>query len=113
MSVDKTSKEPSAPKPEWKLPTIVDISIRSISYQAPKLRFFQSQFAKYNKAVEFLVKTNDPIPIRALSPALYVDDTEIIEGETVEKNLTRFLAFDIDKLQQGAPILFGWQGDPK
>src|SRR4051794_21697731 len=106
MSVDNTSKEPSAPKPEWKLPAIEDIRIRSIAYQAPKLHFFQSQFAKYNKPVEFLVKTNKPIRIRALSPALYIGDNEIIEGEIVEKNLTRFLAFDIDNLQQGAPILF-------
>lgn len=113
MSTDKSIKEPAAPRPDWKLPEVIDIKIRLIPYHAPSLRHFKSKFAKYNKAIEFLVKTDGSISARALSPALFVDDVRIIEGETVDRNTTRFLSFEVDQLQEGAPISFGWEDDPK
>jgi hypothetical protein len=113
MSTDKSIREPATPRPDWKLPEVIDLQIKLIPYRAPRLRHFKSRFAKYNKAIEFLVKTDGSIPARALSPALFVDDVRIIEGETVDRNTTRFLSFELDQLQEGAAISFGWEDDPK
>jgi hypothetical protein len=62
--------------------------------------------------VEFMVRTDGPIPVRALGPALFVGDVAVTECERVEDTLYRFLAFDIDQLRQGAPIAWGWMKDP-
>jgi hypothetical protein len=113
MSTDKSIKEPAAPRPDWRLPEVIDIKIRLIPYQAPRLRHFKSGFEKYNEAIEFLVKTDGSIPPRALSPALIVDDVKIVEGEAVDRTTTRFLSFEFDQLQEGAPISLGWEDDPK
>lgn len=113
MSIDKSTKEPAAPRPDWRLPEVIDIKIRLIPYQAPRLRHFKSRFAKYSEAIEFLVKTDGSIPPRAQSPALFVDNVKIVEGETVDRNTKRFLSFEFDLLREGAPISFGWEDDPK
>jgi hypothetical protein len=113
MSTDKSTKEPAAPRPDWRLPEVIDVKIRRIPYRAPRLRHFKSRFAKYNEAVEFLVKTDGSIPARAMSPALYVDDVQIIEGEIVDRDTIRFLSFELDQFQEGTSISLGWQGDPK
>jgi len=113
MSTDKSTKEPGAPRPDWRLPEVIDMRIKLIPYHAPRLHHFKSKFADYDKAIEFLVKTDGPFPARALSPALFVGDVQIIEGEVVDKNTRRFLSFEFDQLQEGAPISFGWQGDPQ
>ena len=103
----------AAPRPDWRLPEVIDIKIRLIPYHAPKLRHFNSKFAKYNEAIEYLVKTEGSIPARALSSALFVDDVKIVEGETVDRNTKRFLSFEFDRLQEDAPILLGLEDDPK
>jgi hypothetical protein len=110
---DRSTKEPDASRPDWRLPEVIDIKIRLLPYHAPRLRHFKSKFAKYNQAVEFLVKTDGSIPARALSPAIFVDNVQIIEGEIVDRNTIRFLSFEPDQLQEDAPILLGWQDDPK
>ena len=113
MSTDKSIKEPAAPRPDWRLPEVIDIKTRLIPYQAPKLRHFKSRFAKYNEAIEFLVRIDESIPARALSPALFVDDVKIVQGESVDGNTKRFLSFEFNQLQEGAPISLGWEDDPK
>ncbi len=113
MTTDATSREPSSPRPQWKLPNILDVRIRRIPYQPSELRYFQSYLAKYQEAIEFLVKTDGPIPIGGLSPVLYVGDMEVTESEGVEENAYRFLAFEFDQLKEGASISLGWPNQPK
>jgi hypothetical protein len=112
MTTDATNREPNVPHPQWKLPDILDIKITRIPYQAPKPRYFETYLAKYTEAIEFLVKTTGPLPIRALSPVLYVGDVPINEYEVVGENIFRFLAFEPDQLVEGAPISLGWPGQP-
>jgi hypothetical protein len=112
MTTDMSGKEERGVPLWWSLPEIVDIKIMRISYQGPKRRFFVSYLAKYTEAIEFLVKTTGPLPIRALSPVLYVGDVPINEYEVVGENIFRFLAFEPDQLVEGAPISLGWPGQP-
>jgi hypothetical protein len=112
MATDTSRREPNVPKPDWKLPGILDVQIRQIPFEAPKRRYFESKLAKYNEAIEFMVKTDGAIPTRALSPVLYVGEVTVIEGQRVEENVYRFLAFELDQLEEGTPISLGWPGQP-
>jgi hypothetical protein len=111
MSQDASQPNSGGIRPEWNLPEIQDIRIRRIPFEPPKLRNFKSVLAEYKEAVEILVSTNGPIPARALGPALFIGDVQIIESQQVETNLYRFLAFDIEQLKPGAAIRWGWIDD--
>jgi hypothetical protein len=105
--------EHNAQNQNFKLPQIENIEIKLIPYEAPKLRYFKSSFSKYSQAIEFLITTDAPIPVRALSPVLYIGEMPLTEGETIKENSYRFLAFEINELKDNTPIYFGWQGDRK
>ena len=105
--------ENNRPKQNFQLPQVKDIKINLIPYTPPKLRYFKSTFSKYSKAIEFKVTTDGPIPVRALSPALYVGKIPVIEGEVITENVYRFLAFETNELIDNEPIYFGWYGDPE
>jgi hypothetical protein len=111
MSSDAGSRQPDAPKPNWDLPRIQSIEIRRVDYEAPRRRNFESVFAEFREAMEFLVTTSGPIPIRALGAALFVGENSVVEMQRVDDTHYRFLAFDFDGLEDGAPIAFGWIGD--
>jgi hypothetical protein len=112
MSSDSGVKQPEAPKPDFELPNVVDLSVRRIRFRPRKPRNFESVFSQEDEAVEFVVSTDAPIPVRALGPALYVGQTAVVESEEVEPNVYRFLAFDDDGLRKRAAISLGWSGDP-
>jgi len=105
--------ENNGQKQNFQLPQIKDIKINQIPYTPPKLRYFKSSFSKYSKAIEFTVITDGPIPVRALSPALYVGKIPVIESEAIKENVYRFLAFETNELIDNEPIYFGWYGDPE
>jgi hypothetical protein len=86
--------------------------IQRIPFQAPRLENFTSRLAQYAEAIEFIVELDGPIPTRALGPALYIGDIEVHESERLNDTTWRFLAFDSDRLQIGAPISWGWMADP-
>ena len=111
MSVDRTQPIPTGPRPEWDLPEVLDIKVRRVPFKPRKLRNFGSALAEFNEAMEFLVRTTGPIPARALGPALFVGEVQVIESERVEPDLYRFLAFDIERLRDGEPISWGWITD--
>ena len=112
MTSDAGYLEPRAPRPQWELPKVLKIRIARVPYEAAQYRHFESVYARYNEAIEFLVQLDGPFPVRALSPVLFVGDTPVTEGEVVDQNVHRFLAFEFEKLEQGAPISFGWPGQP-
>jgi hypothetical protein len=97
----------------FKLPQIENIEIKLIPYEAPKLRYFKSSFSKFSRAIEIIITTDAPIPVRALSPVLYIGETSLTESEIIKENSYRFLAFEINELKDNTPIYFGWQGDRK
>lgn len=96
---------------EWALPAVIAIEMRHINYQAHRLRNFESILTRYNEAIEFIVMTEGPIPIRALGPALFVGNEQVIESELLSEDTYRFLFFEIDRLEPGAPISWGWIND--
>jgi hypothetical protein len=112
MPTDSSNRLPSAPKPDWRLPSVIDIKIRRVRFEPHKHKHFKSALARFKQAIEFRVKTSGPVPARALGPALFVGDTEVSESELVggETTSLRFLSFFPKTLPPGAPISWGWMG---
>ena len=77
----------------------------------PRLRNFTSSLPRSDDAVEFIVKTDGPIPGRALGPALYVGDTAVTEVTEVGPNTYRFVAPVRERLERDAPISLSWSGE--
>jgi len=56
------------------------------------------------------VRTVEEFPVRALSPALFIDDVVVNEYSTVDKHLYRFVSYETQRLRPGTPISLGWYG---
>ena len=113
MSNDASYRISEGPRPDWDLPDVVDIQIRQVQFEPPKHSNFKSALSEYRQAVEFLVRTSGPIPARALSPALFIGDVQVIESQQVGENLYRFLSFEPQRLESGSPIGWGWLNSPR
>jgi hypothetical protein len=94
------------------LPHIRDLRIRRVPFQAPRLEHFTSSLSRHTEAIEFIAELEGPIPVRSYGPALYVGDVEVNQSERLDATTWRFLAFEPDRLQTGAPIGWGWMKDP-
>jgi hypothetical protein len=108
---DAGARQPDAAKPGFELPLVRAIEIRRIDYEPPRRRNFESALAGVREAIELLVTTAGPMPRRALGATLYVGDVAVTEMQRVDDTHHRFLAFDPDSLEDGAPIALGWTGD--
>jgi hypothetical protein len=85
--------------------------MRRIEFQAPRLQHFESKLARYKEAIEFIVQTDAPLPIRAYGPALFIGNIEINNSEVTGETTLRFLHFEPEGLKSGARISWGWMKD--
>ena len=72
MSDDSGARLRGPRQTRFRLPKVIDIEIRRTRFEAPGHRNFESSLPSRDDAVEFIVRTDLPIPVRALGPALYV-----------------------------------------
>jgi hypothetical protein len=112
MASDQGSRRPDPKRPDFQLPELVDVRIRLVPYNPPRHRNFESELPAREQAVELVVTTDRPIPIRALGPVLYVGRAVVTESEPLEENVYRFLALDPETLEEGRPITLAWSGEP-
>lgn len=113
MLGDTGAREPPLPVEDlWRLPDIVDVEMHRVRYTRPRPHAVGARIAEAEEAVEFLVRTSEDFPIRALGPALFVGGTEIIESERLGDRLYRFTAYDGQRLRRGAALALGWSGQP-
>lgn len=110
MSVDSGTRMPDPPRADFSLPQVIDIAIKATSFDPPKLRNFAPSLPPSSDAVEFIVKTDAPIPVRALGPVLYVGTTPVTEVSEIAENTYRFIAPTRKDLRQDAEIALGWTG---
>lgn len=112
MSTDAGA--PLRPRPPFPidLPRIRELKIRRIPFEPPKLEYFESSLSRYREAVEFIVETDGPVPMRAYGPALFVGDVEVNQSERVGATTWRLLAVEPGRLENGAAISWGWMKDP-
>jgi len=97
----------------WQLPEVLSVETRHAVYREPRIYWVGTEDRRARQAVEFLVRTSAGLPIRALSPVLLVGDVPVGECRQEGKNLYRYFAFEVERLQPGAPISLGWPNRPR
>jgi hypothetical protein len=112
MSTDSGKRVAAAPRPDFSLPKVIDIAMRPTVFHARPLRNFASSMPDSQDAVEFIVKTDSPIPARALGPALYIADVPVTEMSEIGDRTYRFVALTGREMALDAEIFLGWTGQP-
>jgi hypothetical protein len=101
---------PETPRADLSMPKILDVQIRETTFEPRPLRNFTSSLASARDSVEFIVRTDAPIPIRDLGPALYVGQTPLVEVTQIGPNTYRFVAPTRENLQRDSAIRLSWSG---
>src|SRR5690242_6985754 len=112
MTSDSGARAPEPPRADLSMPGVVDIRIRRTTFTPRPLRHFASSLPASDDAIEFIVATDGPIPVRALGAALYVGGVPVTEVEEIGKNTYRFIAPERGNLARDAAIHLGWTGQP-
>src|SRR5690242_421852 len=89
------------------LPAIVSVEASRVRYDPPRRHYVGQQALEVREGIELLVRTAAALPIRALTPALFIGDAVVSDYEVAGKNLYRFFLFDFERITPGAPIAFG------
>lgn len=97
----------------WNLPNILSVDVKPVQYNPPRQFWVNQQVKEVREGVELLVKLAEPIPSRAVTPALYIGDTPITDYEVAGQNLYRFFVTDPGALQPNALLAMGWPSLPK
>lgn len=104
---------PTSPRRDrnlWRLPQVLSVEVRRAVYREPRIYWVGTEDKRARQAVELQVRTSASLPIRALSPVLFVGDVPVTECQQAGKNLYRYFAYDVERLRPGAPISLGWPG---
>ena len=109
MSSDAGAVEPQLPRPDFSLPEIKSVRRRRTRFR-PRRRNFESALPDVDDAIEFLVETDGPIPVRALGPVLHVGDAVLTEVEADDETHYRFVALSPEQISPDAPVRPGWGG---
>ena len=112
MTTDPGEFERPGRGPGFELPDVVSVRIRRVRHERPARRNFRSALPAVDNAVEVLVETTAPIPIRALGPVLWVGDTPLTEATADDETHYRFLGLQPHRLTANAPLRLGWSGQP-
>jgi hypothetical protein len=112
MTTDPGQAERPDRGPGFELPDVVSISIRRIRYERPVRRNVRSALPTTDNAVEVMVETSAPIPVRALGPVLWVGETPLTEATADDETHYRFLGLEPHRLTLDAPLRLGWSGQP-
>jgi hypothetical protein len=111
MPSDSESRIPGPPARDlWKLPKVVKLAIERVRYSKPRRHVVAGRVVEFPEGVEILIRTSAEIPVRALSPALFIGSIEVAENEQVAQTEYRFFVLNPERLVDGAAIGFGWAG---
>lgn len=110
MANDKGEPDRPDPAPSFELPEIRSVSFRRVPFRPPARRNFASALPVVEEAVEFLVETDAPFPVRALGPTLYVGEVAVTEVVADDPTHYRFVALAPEALRDGSGISVGWTG---
>ena len=87
------------------LPAIVSVEASRVRYDPPRQFYVGAQPVQVSDAVELLIRTTAALPVRAISPVLFIGDTVIADYEVAGANLYRFFVFNLERALPGSPIL--------
>ena len=92
----------------WRLPRLLSVATRLVTFPEPQTYFVGSERRETNRVVELRVETSAPIPARAVTPILVVGETAIADYTTEGAKTYKFIAYQPERLEAGAPIRWGW-----
>ena len=107
------SSRESKPADSWHLPEVLSVKASKVRFPQPRLYYVGTRPVLAEEAVEILVRTDGPFPVRTLSPAIFIGDVPILDYETMDRNVYRFLAYDPSGLREGTAISLGWPQFPR
>lgn len=96
----------------WALPRVVSLEVVRALYRNPRRHFVRGALVEMAEGLEITIRTDGEIPVRALSPALFVGGVEVRENETLSPTAYRFFVLDDQAPPPGAPVALGWAGLP-
>jgi hypothetical protein len=109
MSFDSAKRvAPHRQAVHWHLPVLLSVEAYRVRYETPRRHTIRGKDHKIHEAVEVVVETSEPFPVRALGPVLYVGETALTVAEEDGDRRYRFRAPDSQRLEPGAPIAIGW-----
>src|SRR4051794_1908881 len=113
MPVDQAPPIQIAQAPNWELPEITDVKIRSAKFKPRAPQNFAHPMDAVGNAAEIVVSLESPVPIRAMSPVLWGGDHKLTESAVVSRDgkTLRFWALKPEPLRPGAPIRMRWMND--
>jgi hypothetical protein len=96
----------------YQLPKVLNIRISKTIFKLPNLRFIRSRLEKYEnkEIITIFVLFANPLPMRALGPVLYIDNSKITESATLSPTEIKFFVFD-DTLKTDEIIRIGWSDE--
>ena len=97
----------------WRLPRLMSVATRLVTLPEPRTYFVGSEPRETSRLVELRVQTSAPIPARAVTPVLVVGGTTIADYTTEGANTYKYIAYQPERLEAGAPIRWGWPGNPE
>jgi len=95
------------------LPAVVSVEASRVRYDPPRQFYVGAQPVQVSDAVELLIRTTAALPVRAISPVLFIGDTVIADYEVAGANLYRFFVFNLERALPGSPISIGWPFAPR
>lgn len=117
MNDDSGALEPRQPGvTPTRLPTILELQIVRVPYEAPHYEFIDSIYADVTETLAFDVVIEGEIrDDQAVAPALYVGEVQIMHIEKLDENAYRYRAFpdEEERMEDGAVISVGWPGLPQ
>lgn len=100
-------------KDRFRLPAVTGVEIRRVRFDQPKRFYSQGRLVEAQDAVELLIRTNGPLPVRDLTPVIFIGDTPVDEYQQIDVNFYRFFAYEFERLTAGASISLGWPYAPE
>jgi hypothetical protein len=101
------------PQVRHELPAVLSVEASRVRYDPPRRYYVGKELREIREGVEILVRTAEPLPVRAISPALFIGDTIVGDYEVAGPSLYRFFLFDLARVTLGAPIALGWPFAPR
>ena len=113
MGSDQAAQVQPAPAPRQALPAITAVDIRAARYTARASKHVAAPLADVGDAVHIDLTLDGPVPIRALSPVLWVGAQRLTECEAVDESGTtlRFWGLNPGVLTDGAPLALAWMNE--
>lgn len=112
MATDNTNRNPRGEEGSL-LPGIVSVRVKRARYTKPRRYFNGLQPLDAREGVEVLIETTEELPIRTVSPVVFIGDVLPGDAEVAGPKLYRFFFFDLGRLKPGAPISFGFPNAPQ